>query len=246
MHPAPLLDLLPAAERERLQSLMRHVRLESSETVAWADRPIEAAHFPIDCIVSVIAHGEGAELVEAGLIGREGVAGLPLFLGQRTTPHTLTCQVPGEAWRMRGDDFVRESARPGPLHDALLRYTHALLTLTAQGVLCNGTHAVDERCARCLLSIHDRVGRDDFALTQEYLALMLAVRRPGVSVAMSSLQRAGAISYHRGKMSILDRAALEAASCPCHALTTAQFARLDAEAGIAPVAGEGGAGRAAR
>src|SRR5688500_12636180 len=199
---------------------MLRVQLESSTTVAWAYRPIESAYFPIDCIVSVIAHGEGAELVEAGLIGREGVAGLPLFLGQETTPHSLVCQVPGEAWRMRAADFVAECARAGPL-----RYTHALLALTAQGVLCNATHGLDERCARWLLSIHDRVGKDTFALTHEYLAVMLAVRRPGVSVAMSALQRAGAISYHRGQMTILARAALEAAACPCPATTAAQVAR---------------------
>src|SRR5687768_4356530 len=176
MLPVPLFDLLPTEERDRLQSQMRRVRLENGETVVWPGRPIVHVHFPIDCVVSVITHGEGGESVEAGLIGYEGVTGLPLFLRQQSTPNTLVCQVPGEAWRMRAEDFVRESSRPGPLQDALLRYTHAFLTFTAQGALCNGTHAVDERCARWLLAIHDRVGRDAFALTHEYLAIMLAVR----------------------------------------------------------------------
>ena len=230
MPPAPLLDLLPAEVRDRLQSQMRRVSLEIAETLVWPDEPIEAVHFPIDSVVSVITHGEGGESVEAGLVGREGVAGLPLFLRQKTTPHLLVCQVPGQAWRMRADDFVRESAPSGPFQDALLRYTHAFLTFASQAGLCNGTHAVDERCARWLLAIHDRVGRDTFALTHEYLAVMLAVRRPGVSVALSALQRAGAISYHRGEMTVLDRAGLEAASCPCHAITAAQFVRLDAQA----------------
>jgi CRP-like cAMP-binding protein len=229
MPPTPLLDLLPADERARLQPRMRLVSLEVGETLAWPHRPLEAAHFPINSIISVVSHGDGAESVEAGLIGREGVAGLPLFLGQATTPNTLVCQVAGQAWRMRATDFSQESARSGPLHDALLRYTHAFLALTAQGVLCNGTHAVDERCARWLLTIHDRVDRDTFSLTHEYLAVMLAVRRPSVSVALGSLQRAGAINYHRGQMTILDRTTLEAAACPCYRITAAQFARLDAD-----------------
>ena len=235
---APLLDLLPAAERERLQSRMRRVSLEIGETLIWADEPIEHVHLPIDAIISVIAHAEGGDTVEAGLIGREGLSGLPLFLRQKTTPHRHQCQVPGQAWRMRPDDFVAESGRPGPFQNALLGYTHAFLALTAQGALCNGTHAVDERCARWLLTIHDRVGRDDFALTQEFLAIMLGVRRPGVSVALSSLRRAGAIDYHRGRMTVTDRAALEAAACPCYRITAEQFACLDAEVN----GGDGGDG----
>ena len=248
MPPAPLLDLLPAAERERLQSRMRRVCLESGQTVALPQRPMEAVYFPIDCIVSVIARGEVGEQVEAGLIGCEGVAGLPLFLREKLAPHQMTCQVPGEAWRMGAEEFVAESARPSALSDVLLRYTHAFLAMTAQGVLCNAAHGVDERCARWLLSIHDRVGRDSFALTQEYLAVMLAVRRPGVSVAMGSLKRAGAIDYHRGQMIVVDRVALEAASCPCHELTAAHFAGRQAEAVLphqrlgrpAPTPGPGG------
>src|SRR5688500_17618298 len=140
---------------------------------------------------------------------------------------------------MRAEDFVEESGRPGPLQDVLLRYTHALLSMTAQGVLCNATHAVDERCARWLLAIHDRVGRESFALTQEYMAVMLAVRRPGVSVAMSSLKRAGAITYTRGQIIVLHRAVFEAAACPCHAITAEQFLRLAARAGL-PSGGGGG------
>ena len=233
MPPAPLLALLPAEERDRLQSLMRRVPLENAQTLAWPNAPIESVHFPIDAVVSAVAHGEGGESVEAGLIGCEGVAGLPLFLRQRTSSLQLQCQVPGEAWRMRAEDFVRESAAPGPLQHALFGYAHGFLAMTAQGVLCNGQHAVDERCARWLLMTHDRVGRDTFPLTHEFIAVMLAAGRPGVSIALGSLQRAGAIAYHRGQMTITDRAALEAASCPCYAITVTQFAKLDA----APPAG---------
>jgi CRP-like cAMP-binding protein len=239
MPPAPLLDLLPPGERERLQALLRRVPLEIGETVAWPNDPIEHAHFPIDCVVSVIARGPDGEAAETGLIGREGVAGLPLFLRHRTTPLQLQCQVPGEAWRMRADDFVRESHRPGPLQDALLAWIHALLAFTVQGRLCNGHHAVDERCARWLLAVHDRVGRDRFSLTSEFLAVMLGAGRPGVAVALASLQRAGAIAYHDSQVTVTDRAALEAAACPCYRITADQFGRLGA------VAAEAGGAQAA-
>ncbi len=229
MPPAPLLDLLPREERDRLTSRMRRVSLENGQTLIEPGEPIEAVHIPIDSVVSIITRGETGESVEAGLVGREGVSGLPLFLRHETTPHRHQCQVPGQAWRMRAEDFVRESRQPGPLHDALLSYTQALLALTAQGVLCNGQHAVDERCARWLLTIHDRVGRDTFPLTHEFIAMMLSVRRPGVTVALGSLQRGGAVAYHRGQMTVTDRAALEAAACPCYAITRDQFVQMDAQ-----------------
>ena len=127
MPPAPLLALLPSEERDRLQSLMRRVTLENAQTLVWPNGPIESVHFPIDAVVSAVAHGEGGESVEAGLIGCEGVAGLPLFLRQRTSSLQLQCQVPGEAWRMRAEDFIRESAAPGPLQHALFGYAHGFL-----------------------------------------------------------------------------------------------------------------------
>ncbi len=233
---APLLHLIPTEERQPLQSLMRRVPLELGETLIWPGEPIEAVHFPIDSIVSVITHGADGESVEAGLIGPEGIAGLPLFFRQDRTPHRYQCQVPGQAWRMRAADFTRESAAPGPLQHALLRYAHAFMALTAQGVLCNGQHAVDERCARWLLTTHDRVGRDTFPITHEFLAVMLSAGRPGVSVALGSLQRAGAVSYHRGQMTVTDRAALEAAACACYRITTDQFATLDGAPPAGPTA----------
>ena len=128
---------------------------------------------------------------------------------------------------MGSEDFVRESAVTGPFQDALFGYAHGFLTMTAQGILCNRQHALDERCARWLLMVHDRVGRDTFALTHEFIAVMLGVRRAGVSVALAALQRAGAVAYQRGEMTVTDRAALEAASCPCYRIIAGQFAQLD-------------------
>lgn len=222
----PLFQLFPPDERARLQSRMRRVTLETAKIIVWPGRTMDLAYFPIDCVISVLTFGNAGESVEAGLIGREGVAGLPLFLRQSATPHQYQCQVPGDAWRMNAADFVEESRRPGPLHDGLLAYTQAYITVVAQTALCNARHSVDERCARWLLCVHDRVGRDTFPLTHEFLAIMLSVRRPGVTVALGALQRAGAVSYHRGEMTVTDRAALEAAACPCYAITSSQYPQL--------------------
>ena len=224
--PAPLLDLLPPAERERLAPLLRRVSLGNGETLAWPHEPFEQVHFPIDAVVSVVSHGHAGEMVETGLIGREGVTAVPLVLGADSAPHQLVCQVPGEAWLMAAADFRREASRPGPLQGLLLRYTQALLVLTGQGVLCNRLHALDERCAKWLLLIHDRLARDTFTLTHEYIAVMLGARRPGVSLALGTLQRAGAVAYHRGGMAVTDRAALEAAACPCYRTIAEQYDRL--------------------
>jgi CRP-like cAMP-binding protein len=218
--------LLPPQEHERVSPLLTRVRLEMSETVIWPDDPIEHVHLPIDAVLSIISHGEDGEMVETGLVGREGTTGLPLFLGSDSVPQRVVCQVPGEGWRMRAADFRREATRPGAFQTVLLRYAQALLMLTSQGVLCNRLHGLDERLARWLLLIHDRVGRDTFSLTHEFIAVMLGVRRAGVTVAMGSLQRAGAVHYRRGEMTVTDRAALEAAACPCYPILAKQFDRL--------------------
>ena len=126
---------------------------------------------------------------------------------------------------MHAADFCRTVAQPSALHGLLLKYTQTLLVLTSQGVLCNRLHPLDRRLARWLLLIHDRVGRDSFALTHEYIAVMLGVRRAGVTVALSALRDAGVIEYHRGKMTVTDRPRLEAATCQCYRVCVEQIDR---------------------
>jgi CRP-like cAMP-binding protein len=165
-------------------------------------------------------------MVEVGTIGKEGMDGLPVFLGAQTAPLTSFCQVPGDAARMTADAFRSEVGPGDRLHELLRRFTEATLVFAAQSSACNRLHPVEQRCSRWILHTHDRVGRDEYSLTQEFLAQMLGVRRASVSEVASSFQEEGLISYRRGNLRILDRSGLEAVTCECHSVITKEFERL--------------------
>lgn len=190
------------------------------------DRRIEYVYFPEDALISVVSVMTDGSAVETATIGDEGVVGLPVFLGTDRTPAQAFCQVPGQAYRLESDAFRRELARPGGLRDALSLYTQALFTQVAQSSACNRLHTMRERCARWLLQTHDRVGRDEFPLTQQFLSQMLGVRRATVTEAAGGLQADGLITYEYGRITIRDRRRLEAASCECYEITRREFARL--------------------
>ena len=154
--------------------------------------------------------------VEIATVGPEGMVGLPVFLSDEQVAHRAFVQVPGEGARIAADAFRRLIPRCPVLNHLLLRYTLALLHQIGQNAACNRIHLVEERCARWLLMSHDRVQEDSFPLTQEFLAQMLGVRRPTVSIAGGMLARAGVVTYTRGQITILDRAGLEAAACECY------------------------------
>jgi CRP-like cAMP-binding protein len=181
-------------------------------------------YFPIDLVGSVLAETDAGP-VEVGTIGNEGVVGLPVFLGARSGPGMAMVQVPGRALRMELEAFRRE-ARTGELRSLLERYTLGFLTLVSQGTACNRSHSAEQRLARWLLIVHDRVGRDEFPLTQEFMAQMLGVRRATVSETAAKLHNDGLISYSRGVVRLLDRAALEKTSCECYQIVRAGFERL--------------------
>jgi CRP-like cAMP-binding protein len=230
-----VLQYLPPDDRQRLQARAERVPLELRQVLYWPDEPITHVYFPVDSIVSLLTLLGAGDSVEAGLVGREGVVGLPLFLGAETTHGRAVVQGAGEAWRLPAAAFRAEAGRDGPLRDRLLRYTQALLQQVAQSSGCNRLHAHEERCARWLLMLHDRLPADTFRLTQEFLALMLGVSRPAVTLVMGALQRAGLLAYHRGELTILDRAGLEAAACECYAITLRETERL-----LGPVLGPPG------
>jgi CRP-like cAMP-binding protein len=165
--------------------------------------------------------------VEVGTVGREGLVGLVIVLGGAASPTVTLCQIPGTARRITAERLAEAvEARPA-LRRLLLRYAQGYLTQVAQGAACNRLHGIEARCARWLLMTHDRVGgADTFPLKQEFLAVMLGVRRAGVTVAAGALQDAGLIRYRRGSIRVLDRAGLEAASCECYGLVREQYARL--------------------
>jgi CRP-like cAMP-binding protein len=221
-----LLAALPRPELAKMVGRMERVELEVREKLFDANRPIRAVYFPIEGVCSVVAMVASGDPVEVATIGREGFVGLPLFLGADRTPAEAFAQVAGAALRMPARAFLdRVNASP-PLQDLLRRYTQAMFTFIAQGSACNRAHSIVERCARWLLLTHDRVGTDVFAITQEFLAQMLGVRRATVSEAAAAIQRQGAIEYRRGKIRIKDRKMLEALSCECYGIVSRDFRRL--------------------
>ncbi len=221
-----LLALLPEAEYKRLEPHLEKVALPLREVLYEADKPIEHVFFPLTGVTSIVAEMEDGRIAEVGTIGNEGMAGLPVFLGAEKTPTLAFQQVPGEALRMRVDVFRKEIENAGTLTRVLHRYTQALFTQVAQAAACNRLHSTDQRCARWLLMTHDRVGTDEFLLTHEFLGQMLGVRRATVTEVAGTLHKAGLITYSRGKITVLDRQGLEAASCKCYQVIREDFDRL--------------------
>jgi CRP-like cAMP-binding protein len=221
-----LLAALPPKDLEPIRPHLEWVRLPQRTLLFGSEQPIPFVYFPVSTVVSLVSKLTGGKTVEVGTAGCEGMAGLSVFLAEDTSSVQAFSQIPGEAFRIKSETFMDLSRAPGSFHQLLLRYTHAFLTQVAQSAVCNAAHLVHARCARWLLMTHDRVGGDELPLTQEFLAFMLGVRRPGVTVAMNSLQEAGLIRYRHGKVSIVDRVGLEAVSCECYRVVRAHYDRL--------------------
>jgi CRP-like cAMP-binding protein len=211
----------------RLLPKLEKVSLSLRKLLYEVDEPIPYVYFPLSGVYSVVSSMEDGATVEVATIGNEGMVGLPVFLGTDSIPLKAFTQIPGEALRMNAQAF-RETLKQGNSEISiwLHRYTQALFHQVAQHAACNRLHAVEERCARWLLMSHDRVGRDQFPLTQEFLSQMLGIRRASVPVATGILQKAGLITYHRGVITILDREKLEEASCGCYAIVSKEYDRL--------------------
>ena len=174
----------------------------------------------------MLAHMEEGKLIEVATVGNEGMIGLPLFLGTDLTPGTSFSQIPGDALRMPAEHFRNAISQHGPFTRMLHRYTQALMVQISQGNACNRIHSIEERCARWLLLCHDRVGQDEFTLTQEFLSQMLGVRRATVNLVAATFHQAGLIDYTRGRMRILDRQSLESACCQCYGVIRDEYNRM--------------------
>jgi CRP-like cAMP-binding protein len=222
-----LLRALSPAEHQQLLPALELVPLRTRERLIAPDVPIPCVYFPLHGVVSLISTlGDGTQ-VEVATIGNEGLIGLPLVLYANTIPFTAFVQVAGEALRMDAAVFGRLlHAGTEAWPQLLYRYSLALFNQLAQHVVCNRLHRIAQRCARWLLLTHDRVGRDEFPLTHEFLALMLGVRRASVTEVAGRLQQAGLIRYRLGIMRVLDRAGLEAASCECYGVIKQEYDRL--------------------
>lgn len=221
-----LLDTLPPKTLERLRPHLERVTMNLGAVVAAPRVPIPYVVFPIDCVISTIARMAAGEAVEVGFTGRGGMVGVWLALNQASTAHELVVQVTGSAWRMNTEDLVRELRSDDSLNDVLLHFTQYSIVAAGYFTACNGLHQIEERYARWLLMVHDRVAGDEFHITQEYAGQMLGVRRTSVSFVAGALSRAGLISYRRGDLKILDRAALEDTACECYAAVDDEQRRL--------------------
>ncbi len=221
-----LLAALPRHEYDRLRPRLDPVALATRDVLHEANEPIAHVFFPLRGMVSLVLVTESGLAVEVATVGNEGLVGTAVFLGADRGPTRAITQVPGEALRMEAGTFREEMGRCGPLHGLVQRSTRAILSQLAYAAACSHLHSVEQRMCRWLLMAHDRVGADEFPLTQEFLAQMLAVRRPTVTAVAGVLQKAGLISYHRGRMSVLDRRRLEAASCECYRVVRKELDRL--------------------
>jgi CRP-like cAMP-binding protein len=222
-----LLAALPPDEYRRLEPELTSVPLPHHTVLEPVGGPIERIYFPWDGVCSFTTTMRDGRMVEVGTIGNEGVVGIAAYFGGRLPDTETIVQVPGEgATMMRAGTFLAEMERRGGLYQLVRRYSQALLALMAQSVACNALHDMDQRCARWLLMTHDRVEADTLLLTQEYLAAMLGVRRPTVTLVAKRLQANGLIDYRRGRIVIKDRPGLARLSCECYAVVRSQFERL--------------------
>jgi CRP-like cAMP-binding protein len=223
-----LLAALPRRDYRKLAGDLEPVALNHGEALFEAGQPIRSVYFPDGGLVSVLIPLEGEKVAEVAVVGREGMVGLPVFLGVDVHPHRAIVQAPGSALRLPAEAF-RAAVRGSPaLAERLLRYADAFLVQVSQSAVCNCLHPVPKRYCRWLLMAQDRLGSDRLPFTQTFLALMLTVRLASVSEATGALERAGLIRYRRGELHILDRPGLEAASCGCYRLIQDYFAHLPA------------------
>lgn len=214
-------------ELEALRSALEPVESARGDVVYEPGEPVAYVHFPRTSVASIVKIMDDGRRIEVGTTGCEGLVGLPVFFGAESAPFQCFYQVPGSGWRIEASAF-RDAVRSGPTLDRIVcRYAQYLYDQAGQSVACGQLHAVTERCARWLLMTHDRVGRmDRFPLTHEFLSIMLAVRRASVSVSAEELQRAGLIGYSRGRITVVDRDGLEAASCECYHADRRDYERL--------------------
>jgi CRP-like cAMP-binding protein len=222
-----LLTTLPPDEYARISVHLRAVSMIAKQVFHTQGQPIGDVYFPGGGACSLIKVMKDGKMAEIATVGNEGMLGSGVFFGDTVSAGEAIVQVSdGEAHTMPIAAFILEMERHGEFYDRIVRYTQAFATQIMQTTACNGLHSAEERCCRWLLMTHDRVREREFGLTHEFLALMLGVRRPTVTLIAAKLQGAGLISYRRGHVTIVDRPGLEKMSCECYATVKANFARL--------------------
>lgn len=211
-----VLDALPATELAGIEADFEIITLSAHQSTHSIGGPMHYVDFPIDAVLSVVATLVNGDTVEVGTVGRESFVEAGAALGSKTSTRTAFCQVRGRVGRMPIDHFQERMANSAPFARLMAHNVRATLFTAQQYAACNVKHSVRQRCARWLCMTADRVGSNQFTLTHEFLAIMLGVRRAGVSEAADSLHRLGAIEYKRGVVTVLDRSLLEGVACECY------------------------------
>jgi CRP-like cAMP-binding protein len=221
-----LLTLLPPAELEDLRRQAEVVPLRHGTHVIIPDEPIRDVYFPLTCLLSLVTTMEDGATVESGTIGREGMSGIPVVLNAGQTTMPTFCQIPGDAARVRTEVVRAMYERSEQARRVLNRYVHTVVVVGSQSAACNALHRVEARMCRWLLMSSDGVASDEVNLTQEYLAAMLGVRRPGVTEVAGKLRADGLIDYSRGSIRIIDREGMERLACECYGRVKGEYERL--------------------
>lgn len=221
-----LLAALPNQEYQRLIPNLELVMLSNRQVLYNIGEKIEYVYFPHQALVSFLSLLEDGSTTEVGVIGKDGMAGLPVCWGGNSTNIQAIVQIPGYSMRMKAEQLKIEFDRGGALQRLLLLYTQALFSQVAQTAACNRHHTVEQRLARWLLTAQEHIEADELILTQEFISQMLGTRRSGITVAARNLQQAGIIRYSRGKITVLDREKLKSAACECYGAIKNEFSRL--------------------
>jgi CRP-like cAMP-binding protein len=221
-----LLAALPMVEWQRWQPQLEIIDLKLGQVLYESGGKMEYVYFPIDVIVSLLFVLENGASAEIAVVGNEGIVGVSLFMGGETTPSRAVVQSAGRCVRLSAQTLKNEFRDSLPVMHLLLRYTQALITQMTQTAVCNRHHTLDQQLCRWLLLSIDRLSGSHLLMTQELIANMLGVRREGVTEAAGRLQKAGLISYVRGKIEVIDRQGLEARTCECYKVVKDEYDRL--------------------
>ncbi len=221
-----LLEALPDEAFHRIAAHLESIPMKLGDVLYEPGVKLRHVYFPTTSIVSLLYVMEDGASAEIANVGNEGILGISLFMGGDTTPSRAVVQSAGHGYRLKAQLLKNEFGRFGPTMHLLLRYTQALITQMAQTAVCNRHHSVDQQLCRWLLLSLDRLASNELTMTQELIANMLGVRREGVTEAAGKLQSAGLIRYRRGRITVLDRHALEARACECYQVVKSELDRL--------------------
>ena len=221
-----ILAALLATEYKRILPRLEHVVLERGDILYRADQPIREVYFPEDAVVAMVDTTDDRRTIEVGIIGREGIVGINIFLGGTTTPDRAIVQIPGSAFRMKSRDLRKEVRFGSPLQRLLLDYTRSFLAVISQSVACSQHHSLEQRLARWLLTMRGYAGARELHMDHGSIAKMLGVRRVGVSEAAHRFRAARLIDYRRGRIVVLSTSGLEERSCECYGFIRREYGRL--------------------